>query len=286
MGRIVSEHSATRTKQAFIARPNGQSCTVFSRWGCAYRGIKMTEDWTANLPTPDYRSDDGSVVLYCGDNYEVMRQMPEGCVTSVVTDPPYGVEFEYDQYTDVRGDAYEDWCARWFGECERLAGYDNNGPIAVSCGQVNLHWWPKPTWTLCWHKPAAMGRSPVGFNNWEPVLLYGKPKKSFVDVFKAMIIPDPALEGHPCPKPLHWGVELVERLSDTGDVVLDPFMGSGTTGVACVKTGRKFIGIELSRAYFDIAVKRIEDAFADQGLFTGKVRGEKQATLLGEDGDS
>jgi len=53
---------------------------------------------------------------------------------------------------------------------------------------------------------------------------------------------------------------LVELFSDDAETILDPFMGSGTTGVACVQTGRKFIGIELDKAYFDIAKKRIEGA--------------------------
>jgi DNA modification methylase len=58
-------------------------------------------------------------------------------------------------------------------------------------------------------------------------------------------------------------VPIVES-SDAGLGILDPFMGSGTTGVACVKTGRKFIGIELDQGYFDIAVKRIEKAIAER----------------------
>jgi DNA modification methylase len=54
--------------------------------------------------------------------------------------------------------------------------------------------------------------------------------------------------------------KLVEISSNAGDTVLDPFMGSGTTGVACVNTGRNFIGIELDKGYFDVARKRIEEA--------------------------
>ena len=75
--------------------------------------------------------------------------------------------------------------------------------------------------------------------------------------------------GHAAPFPSALPMWLVPMLANSSDTVLDPFLGSGTTGVACIKTGRKFIGIEKERTYFDIAVKRIEQAFADQALFAG-----------------
>jgi site-specific DNA-methyltransferase (adenine-specific) len=65
---------------------------------------------------------------------------------------------------------------------------------------------------------------------------------------------------HPTQKPEKLLEELIEKYSDSGTTVLDCFMGSGTTGVACVNTGRNFIGIELDKGYFDIAQKRIQAA--------------------------
>jgi len=85
---------------------------------------------------------------------------------------------------------------------------------------------------------------------------------------------------HPTQKPVALMEYLIKTYTNEGDTVLDFTMGSGTTGVACRNLGRNFIGIELDPGYFDIAVKRIENAFADQGLFTGKVRGEKQLSML------
>ncbi len=106
-----------------------------------------------------------------------------------------------------------------------------------------------------------MGRSPVGFCNWEPMLLYGKSKgKAGCDVIRAQILPDPDLEGHPCPKPLEWGRGFVELLSKAGMTILDPFAGSGTTGVACMNTGRNFIGCEIDAGYHAIAHRRITEA--------------------------
>ena len=64
------------------------------------------------------------------------------------------------------------------------------------------------------------------------------------------------------------------------DIVLDPFMGSGTTGVACAKLGRKFIGIEIEPKYFDIACKRIEQAYAQPNLFIEQPKKAEQLGLL------
>jgi adenine specific DNA methylase Mod len=74
---------------------------------------------------------------------------------------------------------------------------------------------------------------------------------------------------HPSPKPLDTMRHIVQLASPAGGIVLDPFMGSGTTGVACVRTGRKFIGVEIEPKYYAIARRRIEEAYADFALFDG-----------------
>ncbi len=214
---------------------------------------------------PDYQTADGRVTLYCGDCLEILPEMSG--VDAVVTDPPYGVDFKYESHDDTAV-GYADWCCRWFD----VLPADS---ILMSCGQVNVPMWAslRPfKWQLAWLKPAAMGRSPFGFCNWEPMLLWGKTNGDSVDVFTAHIIPDETLEGHPCPKPFRWGIESVARMSDANQTILDPFMGSGTTGVACVRTGRRFIGIEIEPKYFDIAVKRIEGELNRHPLFEPQVR--------------
>ena len=73
--------------------------------------------------------------------------------------------------------------------------------------------------------------------------------------------------GHPAPMPYRMASDHVETWTVGGQIILDPFMGSGTTGVACARLGRQFIGIEIDPEYFDIACKRIEDAFKQGDLF-------------------
>ena len=74
--------------------------------------------------------------------------------------------------------------------------------------------------------------------------------------------------------------ELVSLFTDVGKTILDPFMGSGTTGVACAKLGRKFIGIEIEPKYFDIACRRIEAAYAQPDMFVPAPQPAKQEALL------
>ncbi len=73
--------------------------------------------------------------------------------------------------------------------------------------------------------------------------------------------------GHPTQKPLGVMEWCISHIPPPCDLILDPFMGSGTTGVACVKLGRKFIGIEREERYFEIACKRIEDAYKQGDMF-------------------
>ena len=75
---------------------------------------------------------------------------------------------------------------------------------------------------------------------------------------------------HPNEKPIALMIKLIKLGTKPGDLVLDPFMGSGTTGVACIQTGRNFIGIEKDEGYFKIAEKRINDAKSQGILFPQK----------------
>ena len=112
--------------------------------------------------------------------------------------------------------------------------------------------------------------------------LWGRSKgKGGVDVIRAPIVADAALNGHPCPKPRLWARGLVTLLTLSGDTILDPFMGSGTTGVACVQTGRNFIGIEIDPTYYAIAERRIAEAQLQPRLFTEQAESAVEQAGLG-----
>lgn len=86
--------------------------------------------------------------------------------------------------------------------------------------------------------------------------------------------------GHPTEKPVHLMAEYILNSSQRGETVLDPFMGSGTTGVAAVQSGRKFVGIEIDPKWFDMACERIRSAYAHPDLYSDHVEGD-QLSILG-----
>lgn len=86
--------------------------------------------------------------------------------------------------------------------------------------------------------------------------------------------------GHPAPMPYAMAADHITTWTMDGDTVLDPFSGSGTTGVACVKLGRKFIGIEIDETYFDIACKRIREAYAQPDFFVEQSRSKPQQEAM------
>lgn len=194
----------------------------------------------------------GDCTLYLGDCREILPTL--GKVDAVVTDPPYGVGLAYASHDDSA-------LVDWLPVARRVASV-----VAFSPGVANITEFPKPQWTLAWWKPNSMGRVCVGFNTWEPVLVYGKATgKKTHDSFVASVSPQADTGDHPCPKPVEWAHQVIDRVG--GETILDPFMGSGTTGVACVNLGRKFIGIEIEPRYFDIACRRIEEAYRQPRLF-------------------
>jgi DNA modification methylase len=203
------------------------------------------------LPEPYYR--DASCTIYCADCREILPLLPK--VDLVLTDPPYNVGFQYGAGVNdkMSREDWLSWAGDWFGKCRKGA------ETVLVCGQARLPDYAalEPwKWLLCWWKPAAMGRSPVGFCNWEPVAMWGKGSNAGCDFVKAEIIPDNEVAGHPCPKPLHWGTGFL-GLFPNAHTILDPFMGSGTTLRAAKDLGRRAIGIEINPAYCEIAVQRL-----------------------------
>jgi DNA modification methylase len=99
--------------------------------------------------------------------------------------------------------------------------------------------------------------SPLGFGNWIPVIIAGQRPKSGQDVLSFKI--DGYKPNHPSPKPISCMKKLVDRLSKPNDTILDCFLGSGTTAVACKELNRNCIGIEISPEYYKIAEQRIKN---------------------------
>lgn len=236
---------------------------------------------TLNLPTPDYRSEDGTVYLYRGDCLDILPEIPDGSIDAVVTDPPYAIPTQVASGRTVTrnvGDlsiiesAFRQYAVEW----KRAVG--ESGRIFIFCDGASYPVIYRAAYcrfnlaSMVWDKgKIGMGRE---FRKRHELIVHGWGAETpvvdsfgvgYADIIETKPVP-PASRSHPAEKPVDL---LLSMLRVCGRIVADPFCGSASAGIACVRTCREFIGCEISTEYFDIAVKRIEQAFADQALFAG-----------------
>jgi site-specific DNA-methyltransferase (adenine-specific) len=210
-----------------------------------------------SLPKPYYEEgdEDHRIVIYHADCREILPELEAGSVDLVLTDPPYGVEFKYASYKDTL-DAWRNlinMLIPWVRLNVHMA-------ILPSC-QINQLKWiythHPPDWLICWYKGSPGQVAYIGFNDWEPLLVYGKTKDLRMhDYFYAQPAA-PWTNGHPCPKSTKWCQWLIKRAVGIGGAILDPFMGSGSTLLAGKNLNHSAIGIEIEERYCEIAAKRL-----------------------------
>ena len=193
------------------------------------------------------------VKIYHGDCREILPTLEK--VDLVLTDFPYGNNTAYGVYDDTEDNLIlliRDTMPLIIGGASRAL---------ITCGVANIGLYPKPEWILSWITPAGSGSGKGGFCCWQPILAYGKDpylqagKGRRPDIFiKTELSAD---SEHPCSKPIDiWRMILLRGSISTDDIILDPFLGSGTTLRACLDTNRKCIGIEIEEKYCEIAAKR------------------------------
>ena len=209
----------------------------------------------------------GDATLYLGDCREIMPTL--GKVDAVVTDPPYGLgaaATEKNRYS-----LYNDEEEETTMLVSRVISLGSASRMIMTPGQKLMFRYPEPDAIGAFFYPAGTGSCSWGFVGWQPIFYYGKDPVLADGRGRAMNSRQSTemaeKNGHPCPKPLRAWTWLTQRCTRANETILDPFMGSGTTGVACAKLGRKFIGIEIDEGYFDIACERIEQAYAQPSLF-------------------
>jgi DNA modification methylase len=209
---------------------------------------------------PYYQDD--SCTIYHGDCREVLQTLTADVV---LTDMPYGIGLQYGEYEDS-SENLDDLIATSLPSMRKASPV-----VALTCGVVNQWRYPRPTWALCWFQVNAFTSTGFyGFNMWQPILCYGtdpylkRGRGRQQDVIRTTAALgttyglDNPPKNHPCPKPLPSWRKVLMRLSpDDSDVILDPFMGSGTTLRAAKDLGRKAIGIEIEERYCEIAAKRL-----------------------------
>lgn len=220
----------------------------------------------------------GNCTLYLGDCREILPTLDK--VDAVVTDPPFGMCFvsnfrrEETKHMPIQNDDTPD-LLRW------ACGIPVKHSKYVFCRWDNLSNVPKPESAITWVKNNwSMGDLEHEHGRMSELCLFytgedhSFPNKRPVDVISCARTGN---NHHPTEKPVDLMRSIVEW---TDGVVLDPFMGSGTTGVACAKLGRKFIGIELEPKYFDIACKRIDEAYRQPDMFIAPPAKDETITTL------
>ena len=204
----------------------------------------------------------GDATLYLGDCREILPML--GKVDAVVTDPPYGIG-------EAGGEKnrYKPGRTRFSVPKHEDRGWDAERPSAEIFGMIQT---AAPVWMICGGNyfadllPPSMGwlywDKKIGGDFADGELIYTN-RRAALRAFSMHAfagLKGGQLREHPTQKPVAL-MEWCLRFIPNAQTILDPFMGSGTTGVACVREGRKFIGIEIDEGYFDIAVKRIRDEY-------------------------
>jgi DNA modification methylase len=220
----------------------------------------------------------GDCTLYLGDCRDILPTL--GKVDAVVTDPPYGIGEDGGDKNRRRGYKALVVHERLAWDSERPARDIFDAIRAISSDQIIwggnyfADYLPPSMGWLYWDK--RMGGD---FSDGE--LAWTSQRRAVRDFSKS---PFAGLSGghdreHPTQKPvalMEWCVGFLPRAR----TILDPFAGSGTTGVACVNMGRAFIGIEREPSYFDIACRRIAEAYRQPRLFAEPVSKPKQEAML------
>ncbi len=221
------------------------------------------------------------VALLHGDCFDFLPLIPQASTRLVISDPPYNVSkaggrygFKGKKFVANKWDTIDDYSlfsTQWMNLCRDIL-FDN-GTMYVWCYYRSIPFLPLRDWyplnLIIYRKRNAF---PTTMQNsiWSPSCEYayflrktsGKDhvfhigKDDFArDFFDGTVVTN---KRHPTEKPYELIYEFIRRSSNVGDIVVDPFMGSNTTGDACVTLGRKYIGIELDDEYFRVSRERIE----------------------------
>lgn len=245
------------------------------------------------------------VELYLGDMREVLPVI--GKVSAVITDPPYedelhrvfgsarsirtdgkkwsrhdtlgfvGVNADRSLFSKLMVDASEGWLIA-FSLAEGIRAWRDDIQTAGGKWDQTL-FWVKPDST-----PRFNGQGPARGAECAAVAWCGVGHRSWNAGGKRGVYThcvNISRQGeHPTEKPLPLMAEIIADFTTAGELICDPFMGGGTTGIACVKKGRRFVGIESEQKYFDLACKRIQAAVDAPDMFVEPPKPAKQEAML------
>ena len=195
-------------------------------------------------------------MIYNEDCLEGMKKLADGSIDIIITDPPYLKKFI--PMHEALGEA----AARILKDGGSLLCMEGHAhlPNVIDLLSKNLRW----HWCIAYllgglNAPLYQKRITA---RWKPVVWFVKGKYTGKWVGDVAHSGAREKEFHPWQQSISGMTDLIEKFTNEGDTVLDPFMGSGTTAVACLNLNRNFIGFEIDESYFKIAQKRIDEALA------------------------
>jgi hypothetical protein len=253
-----------------------EECDRFIDRACAVAGAELGIDGREGEWPEVTLSDD--VRLICGDCRDIIPGLAEIDVT--ITDPPYGVNLRntggyrgahresvthfYDDRPATARELIKTAMPVLLEKCERAL---------IFCSSRTLRAFPQEAEIGSVYSRGAQGRSRWGFKSSQPILYYGKdPNVPSPDSFEHQHGGGEGFFDHPSPKPLAWMRWAVDKASREDETVLDPFMGTGQTGIACIEKERRFIGIEKEREYFFDTCIRLLHAMTSADLLKAGAR--------------
>jgi len=220
------------------------------------------DDAAAGGMTPYF--DDGQITIYCGDCRDILPTLDAGSVDLVLTDPPYGVSERTDRLSKGRSNAYRSF------DFASVAGDDEafdpsallQFPRVMMFGANHFadRLPPSAAW-IVWDKRDGT----TSDDNADCELVWTNlpgPARLYSHLWRGMIKASERDQTrvHPTQKPVALMRWILEKWSKPGDLILDPYMGSGPVARACRDLGRRYIGIELEEKYCEIAVRRLQQA--------------------------
>jgi site-specific DNA-methyltransferase (adenine-specific) len=180
--------------------------------------------------------------LHHGDCLDILPTIPDKSIDAIITDPPYP-----DYHVDLYGFVDISFLSGY--NCRQFVFWSSKADFPID--HTAIHIWDKKVGAGSQYERIFERNGGKAYRVFRHYLINSTVAASFTkDEFT----------GHKSQKPIQLMRELVEKFTKPNDVVFDPFMGSGSTGVACVELGRRFIGIEKNQEYFNIAQRRIEKA--------------------------
>lgn len=202
-------------------------------------------------------------VIYNQDCLSGMKSLPDKCIDLIITDPPYGKKA--DKGTNGFGvSKNRRYTGNWDSKIPEKEVFDEmfriSKNIIIFGANYFAHQLPPSVCWLFWDK-----KGDIAFQNpfADGELIYTtfkKPIKRIVFKQQGFITDSKDVRQHPTQKPSELVQILIEQYSNEGDIILDPFLGSGTTAVASVRTNRHYIGYEIDDHYFDVCCDRLDEA--------------------------